>query len=117
MRISDWSSDVCSSDLLGAEHDRFRAHRHDSDFGVTGRRALLAAAAAGGQEKRQGRGDLFHGECPQRELIVSERSLLIRALFIAPKHRLQAGGSEERRVGKGCASTWSFRWWPNDKKK
>src|SRR3546814_5833815 len=29
MRISDWSSDVCSSDLLLAPEDRIQSHAHD----------------------------------------------------------------------------------------
>src|SRR3546814_4817527 len=31
MRISDWSSDVCSSDLLDAEREHHRKHRQDDN--------------------------------------------------------------------------------------
>src|SRR3546814_10679376 len=41
MRISDWSSDVCSSDLEGADEDRlpFRPHRFEQGRGFE--RAVL----------------------------------------------------------------------------
>src|SRR3546814_2901849 len=48
MRISDWSSDVCSSDLLANKHDRtFRTmllvHKVDADFGDILARSKRAA--------------------------------------------------------------------------
>src|SRR3546814_12840459 len=47
MRISDWSSDVCSSDLFGVERPRFGdrpATRGGAEEGVeAARRGLLAA--------------------------------------------------------------------------
>src|SRR3546814_14146537 len=46
MRISDWSSDVCSSDLLAGEHDVAATTRHLSDFADTACDLALAAAFA-----------------------------------------------------------------------
>src|SRR3546814_5957018 len=40
MRISDWSSDVCSSDL---RHDRLRCRLRDTDLGDELRRAIAIA--------------------------------------------------------------------------
>src|SRR3546814_3711857 len=78
MRISDWSSDVCSSDL-GGEGRRLR----------TGRvRCLRPQRLAGG---------------------------LAAAPALRPGARLRARRlprSEERRVGKECASTCRSRWSP-----
>src|SRR3546814_6028031 len=46
MRISDWSSDVCSSDLLSGEQDVAATTRHLSDFADTACDLALAAAFA-----------------------------------------------------------------------
>src|SRR3546814_3900505 len=90
MRISDWSSDVCSSDLLGdvqcegglahrrargedQQVGRLQAGSHLVELGVAGRHAGDAAAV--GVARLQ--------------------------------HR-----SEERRVGKECVSTCRSRWSP-----
>src|SRR3546814_13086824 len=43
MRISDWSSDVCSSDLIGS------TRRLPQDFAAQGIIGLLVNVAAGGQ--------------------------------------------------------------------
>src|SRR3546814_20225708 len=57
MRISDWSSDVCSSDLLGGRRQfrRWRGRRHDLLLGERGRdrRHLFLA----GGESGEGGGD------------------------------------------------------------
>src|SRR3546814_20532117 len=49
MRISDWSSDVCSSDLVGAEQHR-RAIGRALDDG-RGRRQVLPENGVGGQKR------------------------------------------------------------------
>src|SRR3546814_21097758 len=95
MRISDWSSDVCSSDLPAFLR---RAHLLGSYRGERAARIFLAAArqkiaavvddgnAAGGQLGNSG-GD---------EILDSR--------------------SEERRVGKECVSTCRSRWSPYNQK-
>src|SRR3546814_4407569 len=83
MRISDWSSDVCSSDL---QHERQRlpaepaADRRDQ-LGIAAAHPLAAAQATIGP------GD-------ERE------------------QRTAGERSEERRVGKECVSTCRYRWSP-----
>src|SRR3546814_11815075 len=102
MRISDWSSDVCSSDLarsrLAVDGDRPAAESNglvgvgvtwDSPFD----RPNLALA-------RLPKGGL------QRVLLV----LHFRAQYGQQR-------SEERRVGKECVSTCISRWSPYHKKK
>src|SRR3546814_5288877 len=84
MRISDWSSDVCSSDLLA------RPMRRRVEQGAAHRRAGQAQP-----EQLQRRGPAF--------------SLTIdRVEFLA----IDAQRSEERRVGKECVSTCRSRWSP-----
>src|SRR3546814_11498318 len=106
MRISDWSSDVCSSDLLGAQRGRFEAvgivrlgiSHHPLDEAV-------ALAAVDGQAHRHLVLDdrtRHHG----RELAV----ILVAAARLA--RRLEIERPEERRVGKESVSTCRSRWWP-----
>src|SRR3546814_21050517 len=98
MRISDWSSDVCSSDLhlllpdggIGgtAAHGEVVAADHD--------RAAVEAAATedeiGRAEIAEFAGGIVNGAAGN-------------------------GRSEERRVGKECVSTCRSRWAPDHKKK
>src|SRR3546814_11932363 len=98
MRISDWSSDVCSSDLsgvcrivehLGSAHDELEL-------------ALLLQVArdklaAGQDEFDLGLSPASVGGAPAAR-VVSSSSRLLR--------------SEERRVGKECVSTCRSRWSP-----
>src|SRR3546814_5696240 len=93
MRISDWSSDVCSSDLL-ADRGAVVAQRPEIGIGGIGRvepvveREHVAGAAGIG-----------------RIGIVAHR-------FGSESPHHQADRSEERRVGKGGFSTCRSRWSP-----
>src|SRR3546814_9499213 len=90
LRISDWSSDVCSSDLVRGVARRRRAHLAHARR----RRADPGGDVSGGIDaatrRAIRRGGASRGVMPQR---VSCRS-------------------EERRVGKECVSTCRYRWWP-----
>src|SRR3546814_13123151 len=117
MRISDWSSDVCSSDLLPiihgiTEHDAgpYRLERLDLEFGNGERRRY---------ERLHGRG---HGAVAVVPMLDDDTVLLVRE-YAAGVHRYELGlvkgriaagetRSEERRVGKECVSTCSSRWSP-----
>src|SRR3546814_20738577 len=95
MRISDWSSDVCSSDL---PEQREYEHRHpggaDLELLGDGRRVAARPALAdlpGGAAL----GDGVPGSGAAAPL---------------------GGSSEERRVGKECVSTCRSRWSPYHKK-
>src|SRR3546814_7695958 len=83
MRISDWSSDVCSSDLeremIGRPYAQLFA---DGDArGSTPQQSLDFART--------------HGHCRSEH-----------------RRRRPDGRSEERRVGKECVSTCRYRWSP-----
>src|SRR3546814_2066549 len=82
MRISDWSSDVCSSDLSGAEAPGARARR-----------------------RRRRRTPAPHGECGT----ASRRDPRPPIACRTDARRLR---SEERRVGKEGVSTCRSRWSP-----
>src|SRR3546814_18274135 len=112
MRISDWSSDVCSSDLV-------RVHRHPAAQPSV-RIVLLAQSCqrtrtsdtvlgrVKPQCKLKPRRDRGMARMPLARLHRSLQIAQIKALDIAPEHPR----SEERRVGKECVSTCRTRWWP-----
>src|SRR3546814_21132711 len=100
MRISDWSSDVCSSDLQ-LVGDRAQIRERGVAFLLAERIAKLLAQLLRPQ--------------PQRHQVVEE--LLVQE--VAQPRRGTALGhhdgqprSEERRVGKECVSKFSSRWSP-----
>src|SRR3546814_3595957 len=104
MRISDWSSDVCSSDLMARQETQ----------GVDGyilefERDGVAGCGKGGEARfvvpcRLGvmRGD------------VRGDAFAVGGVDMRPVTELRRrdGRSEERRVGKECVSTCRSRWSP-----
>src|SRR3546814_18465817 len=109
MRISDWSSDVCSSDL-----------RHGADIGLIAHGdARLAAADLDRNDLRRIDADeaVFEplATClPRRDRIgegliavvvaqVAQRVAVARQLGLEDHH------SEERQVGKECVGTFRYR--------
>src|SRR3546814_14257373 len=99
MRISDWSSDVCSSDLV-LLHAAVLGHEAPLQ---AGREACAAAAAQAGlldHLDHVGRRDLLGQDLAQRLVAAGLEIVLVR-----PR-------SEERRVGKECVSTCRSRWSP-----
>src|SRR3546814_3861096 len=96
MRISDWSSDVCSSDLEG----ELELARQVAEFRVEGRH--LAEQFGPGARI----GD-FVCRCPCILIRRDIADALARGL-----DRVELDRSEERRVGKECVSTCRSRWSP-----
>src|SRR3546814_2944537 len=86
MRISDWSSDVCSSDRLAGDVLQF-----DRDVleHVTEPGALVLAHAPDEAAR-----------------------LAVRAAVVGETGQRRDQSSEERRVGKECVSTRRSRWSP-----
>src|SRR3546814_18945395 len=98
MRISDWSSDVCSSDLLRLEG--LRGYRYDKRFkplSVDGPDALPLG------HRIVSTINLSTGEKGRASLTDTGRL-----------DELTSDRSEERRVGKECVSTGRSRWSPYD---
>src|SRR3546814_19246380 len=103
MRISDWSSDVCSSDL--GPHERGRGARRGQCDGARHRRRLDARGRSGRcVPQPDARGEWI-------------ASLSVRIERSRDAHRRGSRRSEERRVGKECVSTCRVRWSPNHYKK
>src|SRR3546814_5225127 len=100
MRISDWSSDVCSSDLevtaartmLDRTHDRFDLWPE----------RLIADTGYGSAEMLNW---LVHERGIEPHIPVFDKSKRTDGIFSRDR-------SEERRVGKECVSTCRSRWSP-----
>src|SRR3546814_19301825 len=126
MRISDWSSDVCSSDLIAvaaliaglALAQSGYAAAHDT---ASGPRLEGLAPPAAGQSPFLGKWELdlarmpdTYGPAPKRVTFAFEDVGSGRwrtVIEIHPPNR-----SEERRVGKECVSTVRFGWSPSPSK-
>src|SRR3546814_3581829 len=113
MRISDWSSDVCSSDLGPAIHRCFK-------IDPNGFKELLGChpRLIGTDENRKILGhmaifDSLDADFLQRFGKADDvrRFIELAAIFESPRP-CEHGRSAERRVGKACVSTCKSRWSP-----
>src|SRR3546814_2423590 len=101
MRISDWSSDVCSSDLPSLDEREIARH-----FTLT-RDDLELIASRRGDVTRLGYAMLMlYLRWPGRVLEAGEAPPMPILAFVAHQR------SDERRVGKECVGTCRFRWSP-----
>src|SRR3546814_7820611 len=113
MRISDWSSDVCSSDLAGeVDEDGVcpdgGTHRLQAVPGLV--EALAGAGARPADEGRRLQAAV-EGIAPGVVGAADEAPGAAR-LRHQPQTAMAADRSEERRVGKECVSTCRSRWSP-----
>src|SRR3546814_15877908 len=99
MRISDWSSDVCSSDLDALVVD-LAAGAIDPD------RLEVPGGHIGGAVLE---GRLIAGIEPHQRLLLDRPG---PEAGHASRRAHDGGRSEERRVGKECGSTCRSRWSP-----
>src|SRR3546814_16615962 len=117
MRISDWSSDVCSSDLLvglavGTTVENSGTIAGESNDGVR----LIGGGSVtnGGTISGAGRADADGISMYAYEGQASED---YAALVNNAAGGVIAGRSEERRVGKACVRPCRTRWSPYNSKK
>src|SRR3546814_17569033 len=101
MRISDWSSDVCSSDL----HYCIARHQRRYDMAVRQVRRKIIGAEHSHDAMRlvSHRGSCAHA---------SFKPLLSCSFSIGGTGNLHLVRPEESRVGKECGSTFRSRWAP-----
>src|SRR3546814_8046128 len=105
MRISDWSSDVCSSDL-----------RRSATRTASGRQVTAVARACDALPMSEGFQTIGYAARIAFVVELAERlhaygttaQRLEGALILVSQKR-----SEERRVGKECVSTCRYRWSPS----
>src|SRR3546814_13169332 len=121
MRISDWSSDVCSSDLAAPVDPRrvqvaFRSY--DPTFYIAVEPALEDPVTFAGSPPASCRAVIDESDPPET-LTLSETDFSdpaagagIGALYATTIALACAPRSEERRVGKECVRTCRSRWSP-----
>src|SRR3546814_15311607 len=102
MRISDWSSDVCSSDLAAIE--RLQGLAADLD----------ARATRIGDEHDQAHTALAEAD---RAVAALPDGDATRGAVAALQTGAEARRSEARRGGKACVSTCCSRWTPHHSQK
>src|SRR3546814_13073801 len=125
MRISDWSSDVCSSDLAIARvrdaacchdaGDRAGGARQQRDEGATGEARLVHQTIEQERGTRQIAGFLeYKDEQKQDQNLRQEyqHAAETREDAVDQQALERAVRSEERRVGKECVSTCRSWWSP-----
>src|SRR3546814_18376015 len=118
MPISDWSSDVCSSDLPATvRRGLFASLSALASYFLKARQSLMATKAKSAGKALEATASkrirkLFgniHEAVEMPNLVEVQRESY--ELFLRPVR------SEERRVGKECVSTCRSRWGPYHKKK
>src|SRR3546814_21191778 len=126
MRISDWSSDVCSSDLATMKKSEISSSCEKLFAGeaivepFAGHLVAAVGEPAIGLKKDRGAEELV--AVPPiaraaRRATGAENTLVKPVELFAFGRRLEAllaarRSSEERRVGKECVSTCRSWWWP-----
>src|SRR3546814_11083840 len=109
MRISDWSSDVCSSDLISGG---------TSDIGIAEEARLMAKAMNCDSIISYDIGIAgIHRLFPTLEKMISENVQAIVVVAGMEGALASLVRSEERRVGKEGVRTCRSRWSPYHKKK
>src|SRR3546814_11168251 len=112
MRISDWSSDVCSSDLQPDHHDRRLGQERDPD-----RRIRRGAGTVGDERLRRGDGGGPAASPPDPDDLARLRVRRAATGGLDRRGRGRPGSSEQRRVGEEGGSNGKTRWWPVHSKK
>src|SRR3546814_17169705 len=102
MRISDGSSDVCSSDLRADEEGGILADAADAVVHRAAE-AEVGKEGGGGQTAVAAGGEILRGHRPQP-------LVQLRCCDGARGEAALGVRSEERRVGKECVSTCRSRW-------
>src|SRR3546814_20889173 len=112
MRISDWSSDVCSSDLRDLAEIEGGLDDLQPAGGIGAAQLDDLAAHPGGEDGAQlARQQEAEGSADLR--IVDKVRLRFRRRHFALSLAAAQHRSEARRVGKECVSTCRSRWSPD----
>src|SRR3546814_3729220 len=101
MRISDWSSDVCSSDLLDGSEWVAMDGRVISNILIHGIEGEITVKDA-----------TYKGSMPPFGEKFSDNEIAAVATYVRSAWSNSASRSEERRLGKECVRTCRSRWSP-----
>src|SRR3546814_14840355 len=110
MRISDWSSDVCSSDL-DLRCSGLPGRREDISGPISVGSAICLLVAVERKLLRRGNwpvGHALYDACSKPTSPGMSGSTAAADSRWSPNSRYSS--SEERRVGKECVSTCRYRW-------
>src|SRR3546814_14566431 len=107
MRISDWSSDVCSSDLVVGKSMAEIKLWEPASFLKEAEALLSARSGFRGRDARIRTEDGGFVDSLISAEVIPLRNEMCVLWVIQDIHR-----SEERRVGKECVSRCRFRWSP-----
>src|SRR3546814_11661277 len=110
MRISDWSSDVCSSDLYNLADDEPAHQNRLVEWGCTMLGAPVPPLQSLDEAALSPAARAFYTE--NRRVANGRAKRLLGWTPRYPTYRegLRAIRSEERRVGRECVSTGRVRW-------
>src|SRR3546814_17787376 len=108
MRISDWSSDVCSSDL-SARGFATKGNRESEGMSDKVDVLIVGAGHGGAQAAVALRQHKFEGLIA---IVGDEPEIPYERPPLSKEYLSQEKRSEERRVGKEWISTGRSRWWP-----
>src|SRR3546814_15944483 len=106
LRISDWSSDVCSSDLIADQHHRHIGGAREAHV----RDVAFAQIDLGGRSRALDDDDVALAAQPMIAFEHFGHQRPARFAEIAAAQCAAHARSEERRVGKECVSTCRSRW-------
>src|SRR3546814_12374460 len=106
MRISDWSSDVCSSDLI----EQVRAIPADP---IIVRQNWLRAYEFTTDKGALALNDYARANDPFATVGKVQVAVDVSSVIRASPDSFRVARSEERRVGKECVSTCRSRWAPD----
>src|SRR3546814_20445686 len=101
MRISDWSSDVCSSDLIILA--RIAAVEPPDGEAAVAQQLLVETAR---RDAQVGAFEIGFGKAGEARKLTADLRAFLALQFLALR-------SEERRVGKECVSTCRSQWSPS----
>src|SRR3546814_17759756 len=118
MRISDWSSDVCSSDLRPWRAAK-KAPPKPANMAPMVKADNLIRVGFKPRERQAISSSRSASQARPMGMRMTrlETNKVISAKHKAIKYRKMMTRTEERRVGKECVSTCKSRWAPSHKKK
>src|SRR3546814_17443301 len=120
MRISDWSSDVCSSDLKPDQAPFGEARRRQPAAEIAQRDHVIPMIVHGFGDHEVEEAERLLRAVEKVQLVALDRRIERRAKFLPVReqlvartrleHRAGQASSEERLVGKYCARQCRSRW-------
>src|SRR3546814_12066223 len=116
MRISDWSSDVCSSDLDQTRMGTLVSKEHLArvrEYIEIGKKEGARLVCGGDMAKIAGLPNGLFLQATIFDQVTQDMRIANEEIF-GPVATIHAWRSEESRVGHELGSKCRYRWWPNN---